>query len=204
MRHEIWILGIFFLLFFGCSDSEERLPSYRSNSDELDILRYEKKVYQNYQMREWNSALYEMKNIEVTEASGGQKAIVDLVENNLEFVFYYSTNCCMTCVDNYLGIIDKLFDDELSQSTSVITNYSTLRELKSKLYDLNLDLNAFLYQEKFPMPLSENSDHDSPLLFLLDQNLRVFMPRVGVSPDSISNPYFIRVKELLLHENFKE
>ncbi len=201
MRIKTWLICIILSLFLGCSESGESLPVRQSITDELDILKYEKKVYQNYRIREWNSVLFQLDNISLTSVSAGPIELADLVDHDLEFIFYYSTNCCMTCVDDYLNILNNLFSNESRESISIISNYRNLRELKSKLYDMDLDLEAYNYQEIFDIPLNENSDHDSPLMFLIDKDLTVHLPRVGVTPDSISNPYFDRVKELLINSH---
>lgn len=204
MKIEIWLICIILSLFSGCSESGESFPASQSITDELDILKYEKRVYQNYRIREWRSMMFQLDNISLTSLTAEHIELSDLVDHRFEFIFYFSTSCCMTCVDNYLNILNNLFDDQSSNSISIISNYPNLRELKSKLYDLDLDLEAYNYQKTFNIPLNGNSDHDSPLMFLIDNDLTVHLPRVGVTPDSISNPYFDRVKELLISARLKK
>lgn len=200
-----YIIVLSFFLIFACSQSNSVTPEAKVISnlkDEVDYLHYEKDVLRAYRVKEWKSAFTHLNNISLESVEGERKKLKDILKKDFTFIFYYGTSCCMTCVDEYLKTCNFIFD-KINDTTSIyiISNYNSIREMKTKLIGMDLKPKFYITEDHLEIPMNDTTRAENPFMFVIDKKMTVYFPRIGVTPDSSSNPYFNRLIEVLSNDS---
>src|SRR5690606_27016227 len=135
-----YIIAIY--LFLGCSDSNSKDSNINIYSDlksELDYLYFERDVFQDFKIKEWKSAFSKINNASLESIGGKKVALKEILENDYTFIFHFTTRCCPPCVDQYLNLCNSIYEQILdSTSIYIISNYSTIRQMKTKIIEFNI------------------------------------------------------------------
>jgi len=113
--------------------------------------------------------------------------------NNKTLIYRFNQFSCNPCVENDINIIKQLADSIGRENILIIPRLKNIKILRIYISNFNINLDAFNFQENFPIPIEESAINDSPYFIVLDKGLNIKFAYTSSPSHSICSPFFRRM-----------